>query len=162
MPGQVWRRAEYGFGRELSDCLSAYYLCAKLNSPIFSQSSPSSPQNSVSSPRRNSILETEFRPFLAEQSHDRCVVLARGILEHAAAAGAAAESQMVKFWGRLCRQGRRQTHRPFPVQAPACRCEERAIFVYFRYFFVFFGPSPGWGISKVVRMFFVSPGLRGF
>ena len=50
-------------GRELSEFLSAYYLCAKANSPSFSQNSPSLPQNSVrlsefSSPKqysRNSI-----------------------------------------------------------------------------------------------------------
>ena len=51
-------------GRELSEFLSAYYLCDKANSPSFSQNSPSLPQNSVrlsefSSPKqysRNSIL----------------------------------------------------------------------------------------------------------
>ena len=50
-------------GRELSDFLSAYYLCVKANSPSFSQNSPSLPQNSVSSLSRNSTLETVFRPF---------------------------------------------------------------------------------------------------
>ena len=79
----IRRRAEYGFGeygfkrrtqwgffgphwvpgRELSELLSAYYLCAKANSPSFSQNSPSLPQNSVSSLFRNSTLETVFRPF---------------------------------------------------------------------------------------------------
>ena len=34
-------------GRELSEFLSAYYLCDKANSPSFSQNSPSLPQNSV-------------------------------------------------------------------------------------------------------------------
>ena len=34
-------------GRELSEFLSAYYLCVKANSPSFSQNSPSLPQNSV-------------------------------------------------------------------------------------------------------------------
>ena len=34
-------------GRELSEFLSAYYLCAKANSPSFSQNSPSLLQNSV-------------------------------------------------------------------------------------------------------------------
>ena len=59
------RRAESGFteygelreffgphrvpGRELSEFLSAYYLCAKANSPSFSQNSPSFSQNSPSS-----------------------------------------------------------------------------------------------------------------
>ena len=38
-------------------------LCAKANSPSFSQNSPSLPQNSVSSVLRNSTLETVFRPF---------------------------------------------------------------------------------------------------
>ena len=47
----------------LSEFLSAYYLCAKANSPSFSQNSPSLPQNSVSSLLRNSTLETVFRPF---------------------------------------------------------------------------------------------------
>ena len=50
-------------GRELSKLLSAFYLCAKANSPSFSENSPSLPQNSVrlsefSSPKqysRNSI-----------------------------------------------------------------------------------------------------------
>ena len=57
-------------GSELSEFLSAYYLCAKANSPSVLQKSPSLPQNSVrlsefSSPKqysRNSI-ETVFRPF---------------------------------------------------------------------------------------------------
>ena len=48
---------------QLSESLSAYYLCAKANSPSFSQNSPSLPRNSVrlsefSSPKqysRNSI-----------------------------------------------------------------------------------------------------------
>ena len=34
-------------GRELSEFLSASYLCDKANSPSFSQNSPSLPQNSV-------------------------------------------------------------------------------------------------------------------
>ena len=34
-------------GSELSEFLSAYYLCVKANSPSFSQNSPSLPQNSV-------------------------------------------------------------------------------------------------------------------
>ena len=34
-------------GRELSEFLSAYYLCAKANSPNSPQNSPSLPQNSV-------------------------------------------------------------------------------------------------------------------
>ena len=34
-------------GSELSELLSAYYLCAKANSPSFSQNSPSLPENSV-------------------------------------------------------------------------------------------------------------------
>ena len=50
-------------GRELSEFLSAYYLCAKANSPSSSQNSPSSSQNSVSSLLRNSTLEIVFRPF---------------------------------------------------------------------------------------------------
>ena len=50
-------------GRELSELLSAYFLCAKANSPSFWQNSPSLPQNSVSSLLRNSTLETVFRPF---------------------------------------------------------------------------------------------------
>ena len=39
------------------------FLCAKADSPSFSQNSPSLPQNSVSSLFRNSTLETVFRPF---------------------------------------------------------------------------------------------------
>ena len=56
---------------ELTEFLSAYYLCANANSPSFSQNSPSLPQNSVSSLLRNSTLETVFRlsflfcPFLS-------------------------------------------------------------------------------------------------
>ena len=50
-------------GRELSEFLSAYYLCAKGNSPNSPLNSPSLPQNSVSSLFRNSALETVFRPF---------------------------------------------------------------------------------------------------
>ena len=76
-------RAEYGFGaygfkhraqwvfpppnnrlRGLNEFLSAYYLCAKANSPSFySQNSQSLPQNSWSSLLRNSTLEAAFRPF---------------------------------------------------------------------------------------------------
>ena len=52
-----------GPGRELSEFLSAYYLCAKTNSPSFPRKSPSLPQNSVSSLFRNSTLEKVFRPF---------------------------------------------------------------------------------------------------
>ena len=50
-------------GRELSEFLSAYYLCVKVNSPSFSWNSPSLLQNSVSSLFRNSTPETVFRPF---------------------------------------------------------------------------------------------------
>ena len=66
-------------GSELSEFLSAYYLCAKANSPSFSQNSPSLPQNSVSFLLRNSTLEIVFRcrflpcPHLmlaAQVSHD--------------------------------------------------------------------------------------------
>ena len=45
-------------GSELSEFFSAYDLCAKANSPSFSQNSPSLPRNSVSSLLRNSTLET--------------------------------------------------------------------------------------------------------
>ena len=48
---------------ELSEFLSAYYLCAKANLPSVSQNSPSLPQNSESFLFRNSTLETLFRPF---------------------------------------------------------------------------------------------------
>ena len=48
---------------ELSESLSAYYLCANTNSPSFWQNSLSLPQNSVSSLLRNSTLETVFRPI---------------------------------------------------------------------------------------------------
>ena len=81
------KRGEYGFGEhgfkhrtewvfgahwvpasELSEFLSAYYLCAKANSPSFSQNSPSLPRNSVRlsefpSPKqysRNSIPPPSF------------------------------------------------------------------------------------------------------
>ena len=50
-------------GSELSEFLSAYYLCVNANSPSYSQNSPSLPQNSVSSLLRNRTLETVFRPF---------------------------------------------------------------------------------------------------
>ena len=56
-------RAHWVPGSELSEFLSAYYLCANANSPSFSQNSPSLLQNSVSSLFRNSTLETVFRPF---------------------------------------------------------------------------------------------------
>ena len=90
-PAFCRKRAEYGFGeygfkhrtqwvfgphrvpgRELSEFLSAYYLCAKANSPSSSQNSPSLPQNSVrlsefSSPKqysRNSIPPVSYSvPF---------------------------------------------------------------------------------------------------
>ena len=77
LPNFLWRRAEYGFGertvsntklsdffaphrvpgRELSEFLSAYYLCGKANSPSFWRNSPSLLQNSVSEfslPKQNS------------------------------------------------------------------------------------------------------------
>ena len=50
-------------GRELSELLSAYDLRTKSNSPIFLRSSPSLPQNSVSSLFRKCTLETVFHPF---------------------------------------------------------------------------------------------------
>ena len=56
-------------GSELSEFLSAYYLCAKANSPSFSQNSPSLPQNSVSSLFRNSALKTVLRPFPRKKIH---------------------------------------------------------------------------------------------
>ena len=43
------------FQRELSELLSAYYLCANANSPGFWQNSSSLPKNSVSSLLRNSF-----------------------------------------------------------------------------------------------------------
>ena len=54
--------AHWAPGSELSEFLSASYLCAK-SDRVFSQNSPSLPQNSVSSLLRNSALETVFRPF---------------------------------------------------------------------------------------------------
>ena len=51
------------WGANSVSSFSAYYLCARANSPSFSQNSPSLPQNSVSSFFRNSTLETVFRPF---------------------------------------------------------------------------------------------------
>ena len=51
-------------GRELSEFLSAYYLCGQANWPSFSQNSPSLPPNPVSSLFRNSTFETVFCPFL--------------------------------------------------------------------------------------------------
>ena len=50
-------------GRELSELLSAYYLCAKTNSSNLTQNSPSLPQSLVSSLFQNSTLETVFHPF---------------------------------------------------------------------------------------------------
>ena len=53
-------------GIELSEFLSAYYLCEKANSASFSQNSLGLPQNSVrlsDFPSLNSTLETVFRPF---------------------------------------------------------------------------------------------------
>ena len=51
-------------GRELSECLSAYYnLCAEANLPSFSQDLPSLVQNSVSSLFQNSALKTVLHPF---------------------------------------------------------------------------------------------------
>ena len=62
---------------ELSEFLSASYLCAKASSPSFSQNSPSLLQNSVSSLFRNSTLETVFRPFpKRDQIRDLFLVLA--------------------------------------------------------------------------------------
>ena len=50
---------------ELSEFLSAYYICVQTRTHrvSLSQNSPSLPQNSVSSLLRNSTLETVFRPF---------------------------------------------------------------------------------------------------
>ena len=50
-----------------SEFLSACYLCAKANSPSFSQNSQSLPQNSVSSLFLNSTLKTVFARFLVKQ-----------------------------------------------------------------------------------------------
>ena len=62
-------------GRELSEFLSAYYLCAKANSPsFFSDSSPSLPQDSVSSLSsekysRNSIPSISYRTWRTRSPH---------------------------------------------------------------------------------------------
>ena len=61
-------------GRELSEFLSAYYLCATVNSPSFSPKSPSLPQNSVSSLFRNSTLETVFGPLAKTTAHPRASI----------------------------------------------------------------------------------------
>ena len=50
--------------------LFAPYLCAKANSPSFSQNSTRLPQNSVSSVFRNSTLETVFCLFHKELKKD--------------------------------------------------------------------------------------------
>ena len=50
-------------GRELSEFLSAYYVCAKANSPSLSQNSSSLAKNPVSPIFQNSTLETVFCPF---------------------------------------------------------------------------------------------------
>ena len=55
--------------KELSEFLSAYYLCAKAKSPSFSQNSPSLPQNSVrlsefSSWKGGSTLFQDWNPVL--------------------------------------------------------------------------------------------------
>ena len=47
-------------GRELSEFLSAFYLCTKANSPSLSQNSSSLPRNSVSALFRNSTLEKQY------------------------------------------------------------------------------------------------------
>ena len=65
--------AHWVLGSELSEFLSAYYLCAKANSPSFSQNSPSLPRNSVRlseffSPKqysRNSIPPVSYSLFLS-------------------------------------------------------------------------------------------------
>ena len=53
-------------GTELSDFLSAFFVCvcanSKANSPSFSRNSPSLPRNLASSLFRNSSLEAVFRP----------------------------------------------------------------------------------------------------
>ena len=55
---------------ELSEFLSAYYLCAKAKSPSMSQNSPSLLENSVSSLFQNSTLETVFRSLpIVDWSH---------------------------------------------------------------------------------------------
>ena len=51
-------RPHWVSGRELSEFLSAYYLCAKANLPSLSHNSPSFLQHSVSSLFRNSTHET--------------------------------------------------------------------------------------------------------
>ena len=58
-------------GRELSEFLSAYYLCAKANSPSLSQNSPSLPQNSVrlsefSPPKKHSRNSTITHKMITE------------------------------------------------------------------------------------------------
>ena len=58
--------ASLSSGRELSEFLSAYSLCAKASSPSFSQNSSSLPQNSVSYVFRHSTLERVFHPFFGD------------------------------------------------------------------------------------------------
>ena len=71
--------AHWVLGTELSEFLSAYYLCANANSPSFSQNSPSLPQNSVSSLLRNSTLETVFRPFPTLDSPSSAILSVHGL-----------------------------------------------------------------------------------
>ena len=47
-------------GRQLSEFISAYFLCAKANSPRFAQNSPSLPRNLVSSLFQNSTLAKQY------------------------------------------------------------------------------------------------------
>ena len=53
-------------GRELSEFLSAYYLCAKANSPSFLQNSTNLPPNSMCSLFRNRTLETVCACFVKD------------------------------------------------------------------------------------------------
>ena len=99
-------------GGELSEFLSAYYLCAKANSLSFSQNSPSLPQNSVSSLLRNSALETVFRPF-PKYTGQGSLVRTKSALSKtghflckAESVGVGASSLLPKHLGARMRRGR--------------------------------------------------------
>ena len=82
-------------GRELSELLSAHYLCGKVKSTSASQNSPSVPNNSVSSLFRNSTLEAVLCPFRKFKMVPKVQV-----------SGLVLAPLCKKLWTSLCRQCR--------------------------------------------------------
>ena len=131
-------------GSELSEFLSAYDLCAKKNSPSFSQNSPSLPQSSVSSLFRDSTLQTVFRPFPTSHTTPK---IARGKRSHRARNPEKLKVTKKWLWGST-----RKHNEKLKSNKKVTKTGEKLLFCYFfSYFFVTFGSTPKLTFSLLFR-----------